>query len=334
MDPNKNDSEGYLEKLGHLVKNWKRRYFVLRQHSQSTSPVISSPIPKSLDGSSSRGKNVLISSSTKENKIVENESRVQKDSLSMNSSSNSTQSRISVNSVDLQDPSRDSSIDEGDSERSTSSSPSLAPSDTFPSSVSFFDQEQCYFLDYYATHQQGELLGSITVTRARLVQFQRDIYEEEKRKYMFGLTPPNSARTYLLNSSSQQERQKWLTLLQQSGALYQGMVETPKVSESSVKEGYLTKKGLKIRSWQKRFFIFESNGNLHYYKNHHTSKSKGTIVLSAQSRIEKHKEKAQTFIITPEPSGRRYLVRAVDDETTLSWMVALYGWIRSNRVAL
>jgi len=174
----------------------------------------------------------------------------------MNSSSNSTQSRISVNSVDLQDPSRDSSIDEGDSERSTSSSPSLAPSDTFPSSVSFFDQEQCYFLDYYATHQQGELLGSITVTRARLVQFQRDIYEEEKRKYMFGLTPPNSARTYLLNSSSQQERQKWLTLLQQSGALYQGMVETPKVSESSVKEGYLTKKGLKIRSWQKRFFYF------------------------------------------------------------------------------
>jgi len=92
-----------------------------------------------------------------------------------------------------------------------------------------------------------------------------------------------------------------------------------KTHENSIIEGYLSKKGGKLRNWRMRYFVLLPNA-LHYYKDPRDKKLQGVVLISQDTVVMAH-ELPHTFSVCSK-GEREYVITASDFKEQLRWMRA------------
>ncbi|ELR14569.1 PH domain containing protein [Acanthamoeba castellanii str. Neff] len=91
----------------------------------------------------------------------------------------------------------------------------------------------------------------------------------------------------------------------------------------SLREGYLTKQGGKVKTWKRRWFSLDSDYVLHYYTNV-GAELKGEFSLKTAGEIREipHKKKFP-YLFEVETPNRTYRMAADNEESMEKWLVAL-----------
>lgn len=100
---------------------------------------------------------------------------------------------------------------------------------------------------YYRDGVSTDPLGSILLPGASLAVFSADVHAGHA--FCFGLTPQDSDRQYVLDCDSVVHRSEWLS------ALAAPTRQRLRLSPDSVREGYLTKLGERVKNWKRRYFV-------------------------------------------------------------------------------
>jgi len=91
----------------------------------------------------------------------------------------------------------------------------------------------------------------------------------------------------------------------------------------STKEGFLIKKGAKLKNWKKRWFVLIGD-ELKYFKGQHDKKPKGIIKLEPDFLISEVGLKPFCFQIMPADTGKRtYFISASEETEMKEWMAAI-----------
>ena len=98
--------------------------------------------------------------------------------------------------------------------------------------------------------------GAIPIRGGRLAVYACDLHPDHP--HSFALTPPSSARHYLIAASSHAERMAWV------GALRPLARVAEQAQTGSLKEGWLTKQGGRVKTWKKRWVIVTEQAMVYY----------------------------------------------------------------------
>jgi hypothetical protein len=188
-----------------------------------------------------------------------------------------------------------------------------------------------------------KLLGQVAVQDAVLQLYPNGSQGGRVQKaYYFGITPVDSARTYLMAAESMQERSDWLSKLRARGAKVGQQVEEEalRVVDGSSYEGFLDKLAANERadSWKMRYFaVMPHKQKIYYYdsrwdavKGKHCGRirfGKGsTLVSEPPSKIGRK----YVFSIG-KPGDRRYVLAAANSDTVTAWLHALDEQVEQHR---
>ena len=94
-----------------------------------------------------------------------------------------------------------------------------------------------------------------------------------------------------------------------------------------IKQGYLVKKGHKMRSMKERWCVLKP-GNLAYYTNSNCSEKKGVIVINKSSSVESMAVKGKyRFSIKCGESETHYEMEAKDQKSRQEWIACIQAVI-------
>lgn len=96
-----------------------------------------------------------------------------------------------------------------------------------------------------------------------------------------------------------------------------------------LKEGYLVKKGGKVRTWKKRYFVLQSNGKFMYFEHSDGKKLCGQTLVSRQSSVG-YKDSPTGFWLCPQPNGRIFELESDDIECRKEWVDAIESLLGPN----
>merc|ERR1711879_36762 len=95
-------------------------------------------------------------------------------------------------------------------------------------------------------------------------------------------------------------------------------------------DGYLTKKGAKVKNWKRRWFVLKGD-TLYYYKTRTDLEQKGEIQIntSTSCTMEGKKDDGKYYftIVTPK---RKYKMFANSEETVNLWVQLITKLIEGN----
>jgi len=102
------------------------------------------------------------------------------------------------------------------------------------------------------------------------------------------------------------------------------------VDPRSLKEGWLMKEGIQIKSWRRRYFVVLPDGIILYFKSQAaaatgSTKSQGTIVLFPDSVIANESIKPHSFSVLPSSGSRKYMFQTGSDSERDLWVSFLMG---------
>ena len=92
-------------------------------------------------------------------------------------------------------------------------------------------------------------------------------------------------------------------------------------------EGWMAKKGHLIRNWRNRWFVLEDSV-MQYYARPGDKKSKGTVTLTADTRVEAKPDYHRPCVFTVTTPKKSFLFQAADDDELDEWLHALEMHIR------
>lgn len=100
------------------------------------------------------------------------------------------------------------------------------------------------------------------------------------------------------------------------------------------KEGYIVKKGAKVKNWKKRYLVIETD-KLSYYDDETKQKKRGEFmhkwIKNVQAMEEYGKNKKKPFIFAiethSEKTDRTYIIQATDESSRRSWITAVQSLI-------
>lgn len=94
-----------------------------------------------------------------------------------------------------------------------------------------------------------------------------------------------------------------------------------------VKQGYLVKKGHKMKSMKERWFVLKPS-NLTYFTNRTCSEQKGVIVINKSSSVESVIAKGKyRFQVKCGESGRQYEMETKDQKSRQEWIACIQATI-------
>ena len=93
-----------------------------------------------------------------------------------------------------------------------------------------------------------------------------------------------------------------------------------------IKQGYLAKKGAKIKSTKHRWFVLKP-GNLCYYTTRAQQEKKGEIIITKGSKVEGQLSGKCKFLVMCADTKRIYDMEASDQRTKQEWIAAIQSTI-------
>lgn len=103
------------------------------------------------------------------------------------------------------------------------------------------------------------------------------------------------------------------------------VVSVKQMMSREIKSGFLTKVGLSVKTWKKRYFVFDGD-NLYYFENMSSVKQKGEIkaedikrVMRADAAVDK------PFALLVETPHRNYYIIASSEQDVEEWRTVLSG---------
>jgi len=132
----------------------------------------------------------------------------------------------------------------------------------------------------HLSYQSETTVKGSSVLGAKVTSYANSVWEEEGRDgFLFGILPANREYEMLLEATTEQDRDEWVAALQKIGADFKGLVEAKRANQMSIKEGFLLKRGGKVRTWNKRYFVLLSR-RIQYFRNRCDEHSAGDIIFS------------------------------------------------------
>jgi len=181
-------------------------------------------------------------------------------------------------------------------------------------------------LSYYKNEQKvaKEKIASFELKEFKAVRF-TELIDQGTRIHLFGIT--NERRTLIIDGHDQETTNVWLQVLKANGCSDGGKISETKIHPHSKKEGYLQKLGEKglIKTWKSRYFILIGDPRgckLLYYKSRTDKKEAGSILLAFDTTIAI--EGADTFSITTNSEGRKYMLRCRDGDNRAEWLSEIH----------
>ena len=110
---------------------------------------------------------------------------------------------------------------------------------------------------YFESETSTAPKGSIPIKGSRLSVYAAELSPEHP--WSFSITPQSSTRHYFIAAQSHQERMEWVAALRPLCRV------ALQAQSGSLKEGYLTKQGGRVKTWKKRWVILTWDA-LVYYK--------------------------------------------------------------------
>jgi len=95
-----------------------------------------------------------------------------------------------------------------------------------------------------------------------------------------------------------------------------------KLYPESILEGWLAKKGGKIKTSHQRYFILNCH-ELRFYKNANTASMKGVIKIAPGMKASYHKTEPNRFFLTPEADAREFEMITRSQEQAARWVIEI-----------
>jgi hypothetical protein len=179
-------------------------------------------------------------------------------------------------------------------------------------------------------------LGIVEVKGGKVFEVDRNVYQRVKDSYIFGITPKDSDRTYILEAATQKKRDLWMNIIKAMGATKGEKDEQVIYFPENNIECWMEKMGEKEKAtgWKCRYFT-ASQDTLYYFKDSVAIKKNrpsGEIPLGPETVFQPHKDlewnRPYAFSLTLNGSkgrGRRYLISAASLEEKEEWADYLTG---------
>ena len=97
-----------------------------------------------------------------------------------------------------------------------------------------------------------------------------------------------------------------------------------------LKKGFITKEGSNVKSWKKRWFIFQSDGNMSYYTNERDLVKKGEVDMRRAYQLKKVEGKKECLEIHFDTT-RVLRLKFDDSDDEKEWMNVLLDYIEDNK---
>lgn len=191
-------------------------------------------------------------------------------------------------------------------------------------------------LDYYECSEDktkecsiNTKFGSIIVIHSKITLYRQGTFL--KRPYCFGITPPNSERTYLLQALSLPTREKWVEVLKSRGGLL----------EKELFGGYLLMGKEKGSGYSRRYFCLYKN-RIEFWIKHTDEESVGSWRFGASTVCQfGSSQKAHSFsVLNTVLHGKRkiqdtkvLLLAAEDGKIKREWQKELTKLMEKRRWA-
>lgn len=98
-----------------------------------------------------------------------------------------------------------------------------------------------------------------------------------------------------------------------------------------VKEGFMIKKGAKVKNWKRRYFVLQVSGKLMYFENCDGRKLLGQLQVTSESSVGVRGNGGEGeeggLWVCPEPNGRIYEFETGDADSRDKWITALNSLI-------
>lgn len=96
-------------------------------------------------------------------------------------------------------------------------------------------------------------------------------------------------------------------------------------------EGFMIKKGAKVKNWKRRYFVLQVSGKLMYFENSDGRKYLGQLQVTSESSVGVRGNGGEGeeggFWVCPEPNGRIYEFETGESELRDKWIEALNSLI-------
>jgi len=147
-------------------------------------------------------------------------------------------------------------------------------------------------------------------------------------QHLFGITPMNSTRMYVLQSANDTERNEWIRACVIGGAFNIAQHRAPtKTQQTSLIEGYLDKSspGRFLFDSKKLRHYFVLNGDkLAYWKTNQTGDIPlDECVVSTDSHVEAGAAHTNAFNFVPKKGVQKWILTADDHDTRMEWIKAI-----------
>jgi len=133
-------------------------------------------------------------------------------------------------------------------------------------------------------------------------------------------------RTYFLQASTKEEMSMWISGMEQVQKFKKQIFQENswiREIEITEKEGFLTKQGNRVKTWNRRWFVMR-DGFLYYYKSKNgVQETKGTIPLYSCKIEISHEIPTQQLGFQIITTSRAFHVYADSDRETQDWMDAI-----------
>ena len=183
-------------------------------------------------------------------------------------------------------------------------------------------------IQYFESESTTQPKGSIPIKGSRLSVYHADLTPDHP--YSFSITPQSSGRHYYIAAATHTERMEWV------GALHPLCRVALKAQVSSLREGYLTKQGGRVKTWKKRWVILNEKQMVYYKDVKDVKQVAGgdggggidALDLSGGFEVESEKggkEGEWVFLVSPQvgAGGRVYKFASQTEADREGWVKTL-----------
>lgn len=174
-------------------------------------------------------------------------------------------------------------------------------------------------MEWFSSHQMNSRKGSVKLDQGGVsMTFDREKFDEGKRRFVWGIGQNEKANPTVIDAYNYSTQSKWLKAVEQQGCKNFGHILGVKKNPSSVREGWLVKKGA---VWHTRYCVLLPQ-MLMYYKWKRDKQPQAVIPFFNNTEIRNGKEINQ-FVIVDKNKRHEYLFKAYDKYLQKEWVDSL-----------
>ena len=186
-----------------------------------------------------------------------------------------------------------------------------------------------YYTKGEAEANRRRFLGEINLHEADIRIYSAEEQAEDPtlptRDFLFTVKPKDSTRMYQICADNERNRAEWVLMLREH-AKFKETEESKHLRKDpdSLREGYMTKLGEKVKNWKRRYFVLTAN-HLHYYRHIEDKEPAGSILLLG-TKISREQRSIvgvqHAFSITTADGRRKYIIYGDTQEQCNAWVEA------------